>query len=140
MNEYDTTTGALLLTISTGVLAPTNLALSGNHLFVGNHVYNGSVTEYDATTGGAPISTISDINQIHDMVFSGDILYLTNLSVVEGYDTANGNALVQTISSGVQGPYALAVSSELVASPEPTSAFLLTLGLGMVGGFRRRRA
>ena len=137
VTDYNATTGgAPAVTISSGVSGPSALLLSGNNLYVANVSAN-SVTEYNATTG-APLLTISTgaSSAPSALALSGNNLYVANYGVntVTEYDATAGGAPTLTISSGVNGPLSLAIA------PEPGSWLLFAGGLGLVGGFRRRRA
>jgi WD40 repeat protein len=135
--KYDATTGALLLTISTGSAGA--MAIAGNSLYVAGPGTN-SVTEYDATTGASMLTISNGVSGPGALALVGNDLYVANetADTVTEYDATNGGAPVLSISTGSASPFNLAYSP-ISPVPEPASCFLVSVGLGLIGTFRRLR-
>lgn len=135
VTEYNATTGAQGITISTGS-QPVDMAISGNNLYVANAVSN-TVTEYNATSGGSALLTISsNISNPQAIFLSGGNIFVANgnnNTITE--ENATTGALVNTFSSGVNHPFSL------IPAPEPNTAALMIVASGLLvfTRFSRRR-
>ena len=79
VSAYNATTGATIASFTTvsGLYRPFGLAVSGNNLYVAN--YNGTVGEYDATTGAViNANLITGLTEPWNLGISGNNLYVSN--------------------------------------------------------------
>ena len=136
--EYNATTGALIDgSFITGLNIPEGIWLSGNNLYVANNaafnnlfggpLTNGTVGEYDATTGAAiNASLVSGLNQPADVAVLGNNLYVSTFSNNVGlYDATTGATINANFITGLNDPQGL-----FVIAPEPPTLALLAIGAG----------
>jgi len=120
VGEYNGASGAPVNTNFIGGLdAPTQMALSGDVLFVANYG-NGTIGEYNATTGAAiNPSFITGINGATGIAVSGNNLYVSNQTssssspmfipgTVSEYDATTGAAINASFITGLSSPERLA--------------------------------
>jgi hypothetical protein len=152
--EYDATTGAVInANFITGLNQPEGITISGNHLFVVNNaddnseggiLTNGTVGEYDLTTGAAINSAlIAGLNQPVAVAVLGNDLFVTsnpypvNTGTVGEYDATTGASINASFISGLDDPQGIAIFA-----PEPSTGMMLAISATtlFVFGIRKRRS
>jgi hypothetical protein len=140
ISEYDATTGALInANFITGLNQPEGIAISGNDLFVVNNgddnnaagpLTNGTVGEYDLTTGAAINSAlVAGMNQPVAVAVLGNDLFVTSNPYPYGsgtigeYDAMTGTAINASFITGLDDPQGIAVFA-----PEPATWIILLIG------------
>ena len=113
VSEYNFDGTLVNASLITGLNAPFGLALSGNSLYVVNFV-NGSVGEYDATSGVAINATlITGLSQAPTVLaVSGSNLYVVN-SLPGGvalYNATTGASINPSFITGLSYPAGIAIS------------------------------
>jgi DNA-binding beta-propeller fold protein YncE len=113
VGKYDARTGAAINPdfITTGLHAPTGLALLGNTLFVANF-NTGTVGAYDATTGAAiNVNFIAGLDTPQGLALLGNTLSVANeqAGTVGKYDATTGAAIAATFITGLTDPIGIAV-------------------------------
>ena len=117
VGEYNATTGAAinanLITFANLALEPSDLALSGNNLYiVTDNLSNfySTIGEYNATTGAAinaNLITVSNQagggNPLCGLALSGNNLYVSNLVTVGEYNATTGAAINANLITGQFG-------------------------------------
>jgi hypothetical protein len=139
IGEYNATTGATINSafISSGLNAPGTIELSGGNLFVAN-TGNNTIGEYNAATGATINSTlISGLNFPSDFALSGGNLFVTNAvtNTIGEYNATTGATINSAfISSGLNNPSGIVVSSRSSVPDASPTLTLLLLGVGATFG------
>jgi hypothetical protein len=155
--EYNATTGAVINPdFITGLTLPEGIWLAGNNLYVANNaavssvlpfngIYtNGTIGEYNATTGAAiNASLVTGLNQPAAVAVSGNNLFVSSYAfnsdsgaggIVGVYNATSGAAINANFITGLADPQGLAI----LATPEPSSLALLAIGAAALLACRRR--
>ena len=115
VGEYNAITGATInAALISGLNEPEGMAISGSNLFVANFG-NGTVDEYNATTGAATginASFITGLDEPEGLVLSGSTLYVANSGngTVGEYNATTGAAISASFITGLLSPSGLAIS------------------------------
>src|ERR1700728_2419875 len=114
VGEYNSTTGAAINSafVSSGLVYPYCLAVSGNDLFVATDSDNTTVGEYNATTGSViNASFITGLSESDSFAISGNALYVSNFgsNQIAEYNATTGATINASLVS-VNSPSGIAIS------------------------------
>lgn len=133
VGEYTTSGAVVNASLISGLIIPSNLALSGSNLFVSS-LNSATIGEY--TTSGAVVnaSLISGLPGSGEglFVFGSDLFVSTYTTGIISEYTTSGELVNASLVSGLSNP------ADIIVTPEPASAALIAAaGLGLL--LRRSR-
>jgi hypothetical protein len=125
INEYTSSGGAPIASISSDVRHPTEITASGGNLFVVNQggQIGEYITEYNAATGRqVDCKLIQGLHGTIQIAVSGTDLFVTHLSAgtIDEYDVTSGSLLKSGFITGLHGPTDVATfGNELFVTDVP---------------------